>query len=146
MQRMYDTSFISYFDSKVNLTFNVQKLNVSSLICEFALTQVTYVLWQWLTQNSSLQIQKLQSARFKFMKVICKDSDLKSVLITIITINYQQDWWCSCLIEEDTDALCFIMIAIVKFYNLQVIVIKILCAIKSVKFNNFHTSWRLHDD
>ncbi len=80
------------------------------------------------------------------MKVICKDSDLKSVLITIITIDYQQDWWCSYLIEEDTDALCFVMITIVEFYDLQVIVIKILCVIKNTKFNDFHTSWRLHDD
>ncbi len=80
------------------------------------------------------------------MKVICKNFDLKSVLITIIAIDYQQDQWCSCLIEEDTDALCFVMIIIVEFYDLQAIVIKILCAIESIKLNNFHTSWRLHDD
>ncbi len=80
------------------------------------------------------------------MKVICKDFDLKSVLITIIAIDYQQDWWCSCLTEKDTDALCFITIIIVEFYDFQAIVIKILCAIKSIKFNDFHTSWRLHDD
>ncbi len=146
MQRMCDTSFILYFDSKVDLTFNVQKLNVSSLICEFASTQVTYVLWWWLTQSSSSQIQKLQSAKFKFTKVICKDSDLKNVLITIITIDYQQDWWCSCLTEEDTDALCFIAITIVEFYDLQAIIIKILCAIKNIKLDDFHTSWRLHND
>jgi len=36
-------------------------------------------------------MQKLQSARFKFMKVICKNSDLKSVLVTIIAADYQQD-------------------------------------------------------
>ena len=30
-------------------------------------------------------MQKLQSAKSKFMKVICEDSDLKSILITIIT-------------------------------------------------------------
>ncbi len=80
------------------------------------------------------------------MKVICKDSDLKSVLITIIAIDYQQNQQCSCLIEEDTDALCFIMIIIVKFYDLWVIIIKILNAIENVKFNDFHISWRLHDD
>jgi hypothetical protein len=80
------------------------------------------------------------------MKVICKNSDLKSVLITIITTDYQQDQWCSCLIKWDTDALCFIMIIIVKFYDFQMIVIKILNAIKSVKFNDFHTSWKLYYD
>ncbi len=143
---MRDTLFILYFDSKVDLTSNVWKLNISSLICEFASTWVTHVLWWWFTQNSSLQIQKLQSARSKFMKVICKDSDLKSVLITIIAIDYQQDRWCSCLTEEDTDALCFVIITIVEFYDLQAIVIKILCAIKNIKLNDFHTSWRLHDD
>ncbi len=36
-------------------------------------------------------MQKLQSARFKFMKVIYEDSDLKNVLITIIAADYQQD-------------------------------------------------------
>ncbi len=80
------------------------------------------------------------------MKVICKDSDLKSVLITIIITDYQQDWWCNCLIEEDTDALRFIMIIIVKFYDFQAIVIKILNAIKNVKLDNFHTFWKLHND
>ncbi len=80
------------------------------------------------------------------MKVICKDFDLKSVLITIIAIDYQQDRWCSCLTEEDTDALCFVMIIIVKFFDFQMIVIKILNVIESVKLDNFHTSWRLHDD
>ncbi len=80
------------------------------------------------------------------MKVICKDSDLKNVLITIIAIDYQQDRRCSCLTEEDTDALCFITITIVEFYNLQAIIIKILDAIKSVKLNDFHTFWRLHYD
>ncbi len=74
------------------------------------------------------------------MKVICKDSDLKSVLITIIAIDYQQDQRCSCLIEENTDAFRFITITIVKFYDFQVIVIKILDAIKSAKLNDFHTS------
>ncbi len=73
------------------------------------------------------------------MKVICKDSDLKSILITIIMINYQQDQRRSCLIEEDTDALRFIMIIIVKFYDFQAIIIKILDAIENVKFNDFHT-------
>ncbi len=146
MQRMRDTSFISYFDSKVDLTSNVWKLNISSLIYEFASTWVTHVLWRWLIQNSSSWIQKLQSTRFKLMKVICKDSDLKSVLITIIITDYQQDWWCNCLIEEDTDALRFIMIIIVKFYDFQAIVIKILNAIKNVKLDNFHTFWKLHND
>ncbi len=80
------------------------------------------------------------------MKVICKDSDLKSVLITIIAIDYQQDQWFSCLTEEDTDALCFVIITIVEFYDFQAIVIKILNAIENVKLNDFHTSWRLHDD
>ncbi len=80
------------------------------------------------------------------MKVICKYSDLKSVLITIIAINYQQDQRCSCLTEEDIDALCFITITIVKFYDFQAIVIKILDAIKNVKLDDFHTSWKLHDD
>jgi len=73
------------------------------------------------------------------MKVICKDSNLKSVLITIIAADYQQDQRCSCLIEWDTDAICFIIITIVEFYDLQAIVIKILDAIKNVKFNDFHT-------
>ncbi len=36
-------------------------------------------------------MQKLQFARSRFMKVICKDFDLKSVLITIIATDYQQD-------------------------------------------------------
>ncbi len=80
------------------------------------------------------------------MKVICKDSDLKSVLITIIATDYQQDQRCSCLIEEDTDALRFVMITIVKFYDFQAIIIKILDAIENVKLDDFHTSWRLHDD
>ncbi len=80
------------------------------------------------------------------MKVICKDSDLKSVLITIIAIDYQQDQWCSCLTEKVTDALCFVAITTVKFYDLWVIVIKILDAIKNVKLDDFHTSWKLHDD
>ena len=115
---MCDTSFILYFNSKVDLTSNVWKLNISSLICKFASTQVTYVLWWWFTQNSSSQIQKLQFAKSKLMKIICKDSDLKSILITIIMIDYQQDQQCSCLIEEDIDALCFIVITIVEFYDL----------------------------
>ena len=144
MQKTCDTSFISYFDLKVNLTFNVWKLNVSSLICEFASTRVTYVLWWWFIQSSSSWIKKSQFARSKLMKVICKDFDLKSVLITIIAIDYQQDQWCSCLTEEDTDALCFVMITIVKFYDLQAIVIKILDTIKNVKFDDFHIFWRLH--
>ncbi len=144
MQRMHDTSFILFFDLNVDLTSNVQNLIINSLICEFALTQITHVLWWQLIKNSSLRMQKLQSARFKFMKVIYEDSDLKNVLITIIAADYQQDWWCSCLIEWDTDALCIIMITIVEFYDLQVIVIKILNMIENAKFNNFYTSWRLH--
>ncbi len=51
------------------------------------------------------------------MKVIYKNSNLKSILITIIAIDYQQDQWCSYLIEENTDALCFIVITIVEFYD-----------------------------
>ncbi len=144
MQKMHDTSFISFFDSNVDLTFNVQNLIVSSLICEFASTQITHVLWWQLTKSLSSWMQKLQSARSKLMKVICKDSDLKSVLVTIIAADYQQDWWCSCLIEWDTDALCIVVITIVEFYDLQIIVVKILDTIKSAKLNDFHTSWRLH--
>ncbi len=34
-------------------------------------------------------MQKLQSAKSKLMKVICEDSDLKSVLVTIIAADYQ---------------------------------------------------------
>ena len=117
---------------------------VSSLICEFALTQIIHVLWWQLTKSSSSRMQKLQFARFKFMKVICEDSDLKSVLVTIIAADYQQDWRCSCLIEWDTDALHIVAITIVKFYDLQAIVIKILDTIKNVKFDDFHIFWRLH--
>ncbi len=84
-------------------------------------------------------MQKLQSARSKLTKVICKDSNLKSILITIIAADYQQDQRCSCLIEWNTDALCIIMIIIVEFYDLQAIVIKILDTIKNAKLNDFHT-------
>ncbi len=89
-------------------------------------------------------MQKLQSARFKLMKVICKDSDLKSVLITIIAADYQQDQRCSCLIEWDIDALRIVVITIVEFYDLQAIIIKILDMIESAKLDDFDTSWRLH--
>ena len=78
------------------------------------------------------------------MKVICEDFDLKNVLVTIIAADYQQDRRCSCLIEWDTDALCIVVITIVEFYDLQMIVVKILDMIKSAKLNDFHTSWRLH--
>ncbi len=144
MQRMCNTSFISFFDSNVDLTSNVWNLIISSLICEFASTQIIYVLWQQLIKNSSSQMQKLQSARFKLMKVICKDSDLKSVLITIIAADYQQDQRCSCLIEWDIDALRIVVITIVEFYDLQAIIIKILDMIESAKLDDFDTSWRLH--
>ncbi len=144
MQRMHDTSFISFFDSNVDLTSNVWNLIVSLLICEFALTQIIHVLWWQLTKNSSSWMQKLQSARFKLMKVICEDSDLKSVLVTIIAADYQQDQRCSCLIEWDTDALCIVVITIVKFYDLQAIVIKILDTIENAKLNDFHTFQRLY--
>ncbi len=144
MQRMHDTLFISFFDSNINLTSNVWNLIVSSLICKFASTQITHVLWWQLTKCSLSWMQKLQSARSKLMKVIYEDSDLKSVLVTIIAADYQQDQRCSCLIEWDTDALCIIMITIVEFYDFQAIVIKILDTIESVKLNDFHTSWKLH--
>ncbi len=144
MQRMCNTSFISFFDSNVDLTSNVWNLIISSLICEFASTQIIYVLWQQLIKNSSSQMQKLQSARFKLMKVICKDSDLKSVLITIIAADYQQDQRCSCLIEWYIDALRIVVITIVEFYDLQAIIIKILDMIESAKLDDFDTSWRLH--
>ncbi len=78
------------------------------------------------------------------MKVICEDSDLKNVLVTIIAADYQQDQWCSCLIKWDTDALCIVAIIIVEFYDLRVIVIKILDMIENAKLDDFHTSWRLH--
>ncbi len=144
MQRTCDTLFISFFDSNVNLTSNVQNLIVSSLICEFASTQIIHVLWWQLIKSSSSWMQKLQSARLKLIKVICKDFDLKSVLVTIIAADYQQDQRCSCLIEWNTDALRIIMITIVKFYDFRAIVIKILDTIESVKLNDFHTSWKLH--
>ncbi len=44
MQRMHDTSFILFFDLNVDLTSNVQNLIINSLICKFALTQITHVL------------------------------------------------------------------------------------------------------
>ncbi len=144
MQRMHDTSFISFFDSNVDLTSNVQNLIISSLIYKFASTQITHVLWWQLTKSSSSWMQKLQFARFKLMKIICEDSNLKSVLVTIIAADYKQDQRCNCLIEWDTDALCIVAITIVEFYDLQVIIIKILNTIKSVKLDDFHTSWRLH--
>ncbi len=99
MQKTCDTSFISFFNSNVDFTSNVQNLIISSLICKFALIQITYILWWQLIKNSSSWMQKLQFARSKFMKVICEDSDLKSVLVTIIAADYRQDQWCSCLIE-----------------------------------------------
>ncbi len=144
MQRMHDTSFISFFDSNIDLTSNVQNLIISLLICKFASTQITHILWWQLIKSSSSWMQKLQFAKSKFMKVICKNSDLKSVLVTIIAADYQQDQWCNCLIKWDTDALCIIVITIVKFYDFQAIVIKILNMIKSVKLDDFHTSWRLY--
>jgi len=55
-------------------------------------------------------------------------------------IDYQQDQRCSCLTEEDTDVLCFIIITIVEFYDFQAIVIKILDVIENAKLNDFHTS------